>query len=129
MADVVSFRRLFVEDAIYDPTYYSLLAANHLIPDRPSFRRPRTATAYVGLSLAYYQARDFRAAMAMAQRAVALQPDSAEAYNNLGASYCELGLWRQAVDALEHAVAIRPNFQMARNNLAWARAGLQKQGG
>ena len=127
--DVVSFRRLFVEDAIYDPTYYSLLAANHLIPDRPSFRRPRTAEADVDLSLAYYRVRDFRAAIAMADRALALRPDSAEGYNNLGASYCELGLWREAIDALEHAVALRPDFPMARNNLAWARAGLQKQGG
>jgi hypothetical protein len=126
--DVMSFRQLFVEHAIYDPVLANLVAARRMVPTGPTARQPPTAEAYVDLSLAYYRVRDFRAAIAMAERALALRSDSAEAYNNLGASYCELGHWNEAAAALEHAVALDPGLAIARNNLAWARGELDKQG-
>jgi 4-amino-4-deoxy-L-arabinose transferase-like glycosyltransferase len=122
-SDVVSFKQLFVDAAIYDPIPYNLLTARHLVPTAAPLRPPPSAATLVDMSLQYYRVRDFRAAIAMAERGVALQPDSAEGYNNMGAAYCELGRWREAVTVLERAVALRPDFEMARNNLAWARSG------
>jgi Flp pilus assembly protein TadD len=126
--DLASFHRLFIEDRIYDTVAYSLLASRRVFPtDRTQNARVAfTPDDYVAWSLAYYRARDFSAAIQMAQRALALRPGYAEAYNNIGAAYCELSRWREAVEALETAVRLQPGSELARNNLAWARAGLER---
>ncbi len=128
--DVASFHRLFIEDRIYDPVAYSLLASRRVFPTD----RTRNALAaftpddYIAWSLAYYRARDFDTTIQMAQRALVLRPGYAEAYNNIGAAYCELSRWQEAVEALETAVRLQPGLELARNNLAWARAGLERSG-
>jgi hypothetical protein len=126
--DVRAFDRFFVKGRIYDPVAANLLSAVGSLPvarTETAGPDPRAADEYLNLSLAYYRARDFRAAVRMAQRAIALQPDSADAYNNLGAAYCELGEWQAAIDALQTALRLRPEFPLARNNLAWARSRLR----
>src|SRR5204862_4416934 len=97
----------------------------NLIPAAPA-GLPPTAEEYVAQGLAYYRARDFEAAAAMSQRAIALRPELAEAYNNLGAAYCELGRWRDAIVPLQTALRLKPDFTLARNNLRWALDELQK---
>ena len=124
--DLASFRRLFIEDRIYDPVACNLLASRRVCPGD---RRPRASIAfmpddYLAWSLAYYRARDFDEAIQMAHRALILRPDYAEAYNNIGAAYCEIGMWPEAIVALETAVRLQPDLQLARNNLAWARGAL-----
>ena len=125
-ADVLAFRRLFVEHAIYDPIPANLAAARNLFPSAPA-EKAVTAEEYVAQGLAYYRARDFEATIAMSQRAIALRPDLAEAHNNLGAAYCELRRWRDAIPPLETALRLNPDFARARNNLRWAQGELEKE--
>lgn len=125
IADVFAFRTLFVERAIYDPIAVNLAAARNLVPAAP-VQTTLSADQYVVQGFAYYRARDYEAAIAMSQRALAQRNDIPEAYNNIGAAYCELGRWRDAVPALEAALRLRPDFAMARNNLRWAQGEIEK---
>jgi 4-amino-4-deoxy-L-arabinose transferase-like glycosyltransferase len=125
VSDMLAFHRLFVVHAIYDPIPANLMAARNLVPSAPP-RTTLTADEYVAQGLAYYGARDYEAAAAMSQRAVALRPDLAEAYNNLGAAYCELGRWQDAIAPLETALRLKPGFALAQNNLRWAQSALKR---
>ena len=123
-SDLVAFHRVFVANATYDPVAYNLLSSRGFFP--AAARPPITADSYVTMSLNYYRAGDFDAAIEMSERAIVLAPDNAAAYNNIGAAYSALGRWREAIGAFDRALQLRPDFPLARNNLAWARAELAK---
>lgn len=127
VTDAGTFQRFFVKGRLYDPVAANLLSMSGSLPGQPpdAVVEAPSAEMYLNLSLAYYRSRDFRAAVRMAQQAIALQPDSADAYNNLGAAYAELGEWQAAIDALQTALRLRPDFPLARNNLLWAQSGLR----
>ena len=81
---------------------------------------PKTAAAYVNLSLTLNQAGRYAESIDAAQQALRLDPHSAEAWNNLAAGDEALGRWDAAVDAAGKAIALRPDFQLAKNNLHWS---------
>src|SRR5262249_24635706 len=64
IADVVAFRTLFVEHAIYDPVAAELAAARNLVPSAP-VQTTLSAGDYLAQGFAYYRARDYEAATAM----------------------------------------------------------------
>jgi len=81
-----------------------------------------SATAYINVSLTYYQAGEYQKSIEAAQKALAAKPNSAVAYNNICAAYNELKQWDQAIEACGRALGIAPNFELARNNLRVAQA-------
>ncbi|HKX54608.1 MAG TPA: tetratricopeptide repeat protein, partial [Xanthomonadales bacterium] len=95
--------------------------ASRLQQQRQNAEQLGTPAAYLDLSLAYYQALDFSAAIAAAQSAIAIDPGYAAAYNNICAAYNQLGQYDEAIAACEQALKLDPAFELARNNLAWAR--------
>jgi len=81
---------------------------------------PMTAEAYLGLSLAWYQAGKFADCITAAQQALRLRPDYAEAWNNIGAAHNAMAQWDQGIAASQQAIRLKPDFQLAKNNLAFA---------
>lgn len=79
-----------------------------------------TPDGWLGLSMSYYQQKNFVAAIGAAQTAAYLKPDFAEAYTNIGASYAQLKLWDLAIQSAQQALHFKPDLALARNNLAWA---------
>jgi len=72
-----------------------------------------------------FQSRDYQAAIAQAQSALAIKPDVAPAYWGIGISYGSLGQWDQAISNLQSALAIDKNYRDAKTGLQWAKDGLQ----
>jgi FkbM family methyltransferase len=80
-----------------------------------------SADAFLALSFACYEAKDFPGCIAANTEALKLQPGFSQAYNNLGLALVELGRYTEAELALETALRLAPDFVLARNNLAWVR--------
>jgi hypothetical protein len=72
-----------------------------------------------------FQARDYQAAIAQAQSALAIKPNLAPAYWGIGISYGSLGQWDQAISNLESALKIDKGYGDAKDSLQWAK-GNQK---
>jgi tetratricopeptide (TPR) repeat protein len=68
-----------------------------------------------------FQARDYQAAIAQAQSALAIKPDLAPAYWGIGISYGSLGQWDQAISNLESALRIDKGYGDAKDSLQWAK--------
>lgn len=68
--------------------------------------------------------RDWDAAEAAYQRALALAPDRAEIINNVGWSLLLQGRWADAEQMLERAASLDPSLLRAANNLELARTAL-----
>jgi hypothetical protein len=68
-----------------------------------------------------FQARDYQAAIAQAQSALAIKPDLAPAYWGIGISYGSLGQWDQAISNLESALKIDKGYGDAKDSLQWAK--------
>jgi FkbM family methyltransferase len=78
--------------------------------------------AFLELSLACFQAKDFLGCVAASTEALKLNPGFSEAHNNLGIALAELERWPEAMSAFEEALRLSPSNQLARNNLAWVRS-------
>lgn len=99
--------------------------AHELNPARPldiAMPAETPAVAAINESLAHYQAGDYNASIAAAQRALTVDPRSAQAWNNIGASFARLGRWNEAAAADRKALELDPTLQIARNNLAEAQS-------
>ena len=125
LTDTLAFYQVFVRHDVYDPVTYNLAVSRGVIGEQP-VPGPLNADGYLGLSVGYYNARDFHAAIEMSERALKLRPDDASAYNNIGVSYNSLGRWSDAIPALQTALKLKPDFALARNNLQWAETELAK---
>jgi Tfp pilus assembly protein PilF len=78
---------------------------------------PETAIVYYDRALAHRALGDAPAAIADAERAVAIDPLYPEARNNLAALYIEAGLLESAGLWLEQTVALAPDYAAAWGNL------------
>lgn len=83
-----------------------------------------TPAAFLQLSFACYEAKDFSGCVDASNAAIALSPALSQAHNNLGLALCELGRYVEAERALERAVTLTPDFTLAQNNLRWVRSRL-----
>jgi hypothetical protein len=72
-----------------------------------------------------FQSRDYQAAIAQAQSALAIKPDVAPAYWGIGISYGRLGQWDQAISNLQSALKIDKDYRDAETALKWAKDGLK----
>ena len=72
------------------------------------------ADLLLNLSIALYQAKDFRGAAESAAEALRVKPDMLPARLFLGASYLELGEYPEAIAALDRVVAANPNERNGR---------------
>ena len=81
---------------------------------------PAKAEWLLNLSIALYQAKDFRGAAESARRTLDLNPSMLPASLFLGASYLELGEFEKAVPLLERVVAGNPGDRNGRLMLAKA---------
>jgi hypothetical protein len=72
-----------------------------------------------------FQSRDYQAAIAQAQSALAIKPEVAPAYWAIGISYGSLGQWDQAISNLESALKIDKDYGDAKTALQWAKDGLK----
>jgi tetratricopeptide (TPR) repeat protein len=70
---------------------------------------PSEYSALKMLGAVYASQHRFREAIAVANRATAMQPKDAWNYGTLGDSYLELGEWDQAFDAFDTMVRLRPD--------------------
>lgn len=68
--------------------------------------------------------KDFEAADAAYERALALAPDQPEVLTNIGWSKLLRGDWNGAIAPLERAATLRPKSERIVNNLELARAGV-----
>ena len=82
----------------------------------------KTPEEFLDLSLAFYQAKQFRKSIQAAQLALEKRPDYDAALNNICAANNALGQWDSAIAAGERAVRLNPANQLAKNNLAWAKS-------
>jgi protein O-mannosyl-transferase len=81
---------------------------------------PVTAEEFLNLSLAFYQAGEYKKCIEAGKKAIALKPDYADAYNNIGAAYNQLKEWDKGIEACKQALRINPQHQLAKGNLNWA---------
>ena len=72
---------------------------------------------YLNLSLAFYNAGDYKKCIEAAEQALKLRPEYAEAFNNICAASNAIGDYDRAVQAGKEAVRIYPDYQLAKNNL------------
>jgi tetratricopeptide (TPR) repeat protein len=72
-------------------------------------REPSEYSALKILGAVYASQHRFREAIAVANRAIAMQKQDAWNYGTLGDSYLELGEWDRAFDAFDTMVRIRPD--------------------
>ena len=91
---------------------------NHPVPDLLTLK----ANVPLNKARQAFQARDYRAALAQAQSALAFKPDLADAYWGIGISYGMLGQWDQAISSLESALKIDKGYGDAKDSLQWAKA-------
>lgn len=86
----------------------------------PADSPPKTAAAWIDVSLGLYQSGRYQESLEAAHKALALDPRSPEAWNNVAASEQAMQHWDSAIAAAQKALDLRPDFQLARNNLAYA---------
>jgi tetratricopeptide (TPR) repeat protein len=86
-----------------------------------------SAENYLNLSVACYEAGQYRECISAAERAIELKPDFAVAFNNISAAHRVLSEWDEAITAASEAVRIDPNYQLGKNNLAAAKQGKKTQ--
>ena len=113
--------------------YYKGQAAAEALPDpvgaaEAAAKQSPTPENYLGLSLAYHQAKRFRDCIRAAEEAIKLKPDFAEAYNNIAAAHEDLHEWDAAIAAAREAVRLKSDFQLAKNNLAYSEQQKQLTG-
>ncbi|MET0410113.1 MAG: tetratricopeptide repeat protein, partial [Polyangiaceae bacterium] len=84
-----------------------------------------TPAAFLDLSFACMEAKDFAGCVDASTAALELSPALSQAHSNLGLALCELGRYAEAERALERAVSLTPDFTLAQNNLRWVRSQLQ----
>ena len=109
-----------------DPKATAALAAAQVRLDAASAQATAhpTASAFIDLSLRYYENGRFEESIGAAERALALKPDSDLAYNNICAANNDLKRWERAIAAGTKAVELNPANQLARANLDWAKRNL-----
>ncbi len=86
-----------------------------------------TADNYINLSLAQYQAKDYKGCIASCRKALDINPRSAIAYNNICSANNAMQNWKEAAIACQKALEIDPNFERARNNLNWALNSIKRE--
>jgi tetratricopeptide (TPR) repeat protein len=85
-----------------------------------------TPNNYIGLSLVYYNQKDYQKCIDACNEALKIDSKNKLAYNNIGSAYNVMGEWALAEKAFKQALAIDPNFQLAKNNLVFAVSQLSK---
>ncbi|MBC7863335.1 MAG: hypothetical protein IAF38_10195 [Bacteroidia bacterium] len=85
-----------------------------------------TADNYVNLSLAHYNAKDYKACINAANEAVKIKPDYGVAWNNICSAYNMLRDWDNAILAGQKAIQIDPQNQLFVANLKLALENQQK---
>lgn len=86
-------------------------------------RNQPTYGKWIGLSIEWYNAGNFRKCVEASEEALKLKPNDGDAWNNICAAYNKLGEWDKAIAAGEKAVQINPKSELAKNNLAEAKRG------
>lgn len=81
---------------------------------------------WLNLSLAFYNAGDFRACIDAANQVLKINPDSDLAYNNICAAYNMLKEWDKAIEAGQKGLKINPDNVLLANNLKVALEGKKK---
>lgn len=98
-------------------------AANTVAAWETELRARPTPEAYLGLSLAQYQAGNYQGCIDAAREALKRRPNYTEAHINIGAAYAKMERWDESIEATREALRLDPNAQLAKNNLAWAEGG------
>jgi tetratricopeptide (TPR) repeat protein len=75
------------------------------------------AQFFIRQGLAFAQQKMWEKAVAMFQKAIALQPQNYEAHNYLGYVYAEAGYFKEALQEYEIALKIKPDYKSAQDNL------------
>jgi tetratricopeptide (TPR) repeat protein len=85
----------------------------------PAFAWSQIARAHIGLE-------EYEAALAAAERAVAIAPNLPEAWNNQGVSLWHLNRWEAALTATQRAVALAPDYAIALLNTGRILSSLER---
>jgi tetratricopeptide (TPR) repeat protein len=75
-----------------------------------------TVDNYINLSLEYFNMKQYRQCIEVAEKILQKGPNDA-AYNNICAAYNMLSEWDKAIEAGEKGLKINPNNQLLKNNL------------
>jgi tetratricopeptide (TPR) repeat protein len=86
-------------------------------PKRPDGPIPKSAAAYINLSLRHYKNQEWGKCIEASIGALNINPSSAGAYNNICAAYIRLKDFDRAILACNKALALKPDFPRARGNL------------
>ena len=72
---------------------------------------------WLNLSLAFYNAGDFKECIDAANTVLKINPSCANAYNNICAAFNQLKEWDNAVTAGQKGIMLEPNNQLIVGNL------------
>jgi tetratricopeptide (TPR) repeat protein len=85
---------------------------------------PQSISAFLDLSLQFYNQGEYLKCIAACNEALKLSPDYAYAYNNIAAADIKLKQWNDAIAAAKKALAINPKYPLATGNLNYAESQL-----
>lgn len=101
------------------------LAVESTAAGKPEIPETAKASELYDAGLAAYRNTDYRMAVALLERVVALEPNHKDAWNNLGLAYLALSELQKAETAFRKQVEVNPFDEYAHNNLG--RVLLQQQ--
>ncbi len=102
------------------------------LPDQnePQLARPtppqKTKAQWLTEGYKYYNAKQFREAIAAYDQAITLDSKYADAYYNRGNAYGDLKDYRRAIADYDRAIALNPQFALAYNNRGYAYRNLKE---
>ncbi len=131
--NLIQFKRVFIDYAIYDPITYNLLYAADVLPnfELDTFKKNEelviidtiapTPQDLFKIGIKKYNEGDYLGCIAANQKVLDLNPKSFDAWNNICAAYNQLQDYDKAIEACKKAIALDPTNEVPQNNIEWAK--------